>query len=170
MKQIAPETVARLEKLYEAQWFPSPVRADIVWVGSRLGAFTSVGPPPHATISSGDMSGGGWAEVETVFHEFSHVLILPIQARIARSLGDRIREHGVLWHVVQFYLTGAAVQEVLKGRGIDHEPYMYATGLFDRAWGRYRRPVETNWEPYLQGKVNLDDAIAGTLKMLDAAR
>jgi hypothetical protein len=45
---------------------------------------------------------------------------------------------------------------------------MYSTGLFDRAWGRYRKPVESNWEPYVNGKVTLDEAIAGTVKMLGA--
>jgi hypothetical protein len=138
-----------------------------VWVGSREGAYTTIGPPPHATISIEDRE---WAAVEIVFHEFSHILVLPLQRQIAKAFGERIRDHGVLWHVVQFYLTGAAVQDVLASKGTSYTPYLYATGLFDRAWGRYRKAVETNWGPYVRGTISLEEAIAGTLKTLDSAK
>jgi len=167
MNAIAPGTIDKLEKLYGVKWFSSPVRADVVWVGNRQGAYTTDGPPAHATISSGDTSNVDWTAIEIVFHEFSHVLILPIQNALARALGDRIREHSVLWHVVQFYLTGVAVQQVLKVRGIDYTPYLYSSGLFDRAWGRYRRAVEENWAPYVQGRTTLDEAISRTVEMLN---
>jgi hypothetical protein len=61
-------------------------------------------------------------------------LILPTEKMLANTLGDHLREHGVLWHVIQFYVTGAAMRQVLPARGIDYTPYMYSTGLFDRAW------------------------------------
>ena len=163
MKIIAPETIGKLEKFYGSQWFSSPVRADVVWVGNRQGAYTTTGPP-HATISNG-AGNTGWAAGEIVFHEYSHILVEPIQQAVNRELGERARRHGVLWHVIQFYLTGAAVQQVPKARGIDYTPYLYS-GLFDRAWPQYRKPIEANWEPYVEGKITLDDAIAGTLKVL----
>jgi hypothetical protein len=155
---------SRLEKLYGVPWFSSPVRVDVVWVGTRQGAYTT-DDPPHATISSGD-SDTGWSAAEIVFHEFSHVLVHPIQETLSRALGARGREHGQLWHVVQFYLTGTAVQEVLRARGITYEPYMYSTGLVDRAWGRYRKPVEDNWRPYVDGKTTLQQAVDGTIAAL----
>jgi hypothetical protein len=129
------------------------------------GAYTTIGPPPHAVIS---IETNDWAAVEIVFHEFSHVLVLPLEQRLARALGDRLRDHRVLWHAVQFYLTSAAVQEVLKARGIAYTPF--STDLFNRAWPQYRKPVETNWAPYVHGTIGLDDAIAGTLKMLERVR
>jgi hypothetical protein len=163
LQQVARDVIPRLEALYGVKWFPSPVRADIVWVGNREGAYTTNGPPPHATIAIGE---GEWSAVEIVFHEFSHVLILPIEQRLAHALADRLRDHRVLWHVVQFYLTGAAVQEVLKARGISYTPL--STAMFDRAWPRYRQAIEANWPRYVRGEIGLDDAIAGTVKMLDA--
>jgi hypothetical protein len=72
----------------------------------------------------------------------------------------------VLWHVVQFYLTGAAVQQALAAKGIKYTIYLDSSGLFDRAWSQYRKPVETNWEPFVQGKVSRDEAISGMVKML----
>jgi hypothetical protein len=167
MREVAPDVIVRLEKLYAEKWPTVPVRVDIVWVGNRQGAYTTV-DPPHVTISSGDPENGGWTGIETAFHEVSHVLVLPLQSRLTRALGDRAGDHRVLWHVIQFYVTGAAVRQVLKARGIDYVPYMYSTGLFDRAWGRYRALVERNWQPYVDGKVSLDVAIAETVKMLDA--
>jgi len=167
LKTVAPDTIALLETLYGVKWFTSSVRADVVWVGNREGAYTTNGPPPHATISSGDPSNTGWTSVEIVFHEFSHVLIVPIEQALATALGGRIRDHRVLWHVVQFYLTGAAVQHVLRSRGIAYTPYLYSSGLFDRAWPTYRKPVETAWQPYVERKTSLDEAIANTVKLLE---
>jgi hypothetical protein len=162
MQSIAPATIAKLEKLYGAKWFSSPVRADVVWVGNRQGAYASLNPT-HATVSIKET---GWTSVEMVFHEFSHVLVLPLQKRLTAALGDRVRTHGILWHVIQFYVTGAVVQDVLKGTGMSYTPYLYSTGLFDRAWGQYREPVETNWAPYVAGTITLDEAIAATVKAL----
>lgn len=161
-KGIAPDVVKRLEQLYGVPWFTSPVRVDVVWVGNRQGAYTT-NEPTHVVISSGDPENAAWTAVETVFHEVSHTLVLPIQDRLARALGERSKAHGVLWHVVQFYVTGSVVKEALKKRGIDYVPYMYSTGLVDRAWSQYRKPVEENWAPYVEGEVSLDEAIARTV-------
>jgi hypothetical protein len=164
LRSVASEVIGRLEKLYGVPWFTTPVRIDIVWVANRQGAYATDGPPPHVTISSGDAGYAGWSAVESVFHEVSHVLILPTQEALERALGPRAREHRDLWHVVQFYVTGAAVQRVLAARGIQYEPLLYSRGIFDRAWSRYRTAIETNWKPYVDGAVTRDQAITGTVK------
>ncbi len=166
LRSVGRDVIARLEKLYGVPWFTTPVRIDIVWVGNRQGAYATDGPPPHVTISSGDAGYAGWSAVESVFHEVSHVLILPIQDALERALGPRARDHRDLWHVVQFYVTGAAVQRVLAGRGIQYEPLLYSRGIFDRAWSRYRAAIETNWKPYVDGSITRDEAIAVTVKAL----
>jgi hypothetical protein len=166
VKMVGPDLISRLEKFYGVGWFPEPVRVDVVWVGNRQGAYTTDGPPPHVTISSGDPDNSGWTGLEIVFHEVSHVLVLPLQNELETALGPQARTHEVLWHVIQFYVTGSAVQQTLKARSIDYVPYMYSTGLFDRAWSRYRAAVEANWGPYVQGTVTRAEAIAGTVRDL----
>lgn len=162
VRTIGPEVIARLTKLYTMPWFTAPVRVDVVWVGNRQGAYATEGPT-HATIASQAPNHTGWTSVEIVFHEISHTLIAPIEKQLAAALGDRLREHGVLWHVVQFYITGEAVRGVLGARGIQYEPYLYSSGLFERAWPAYRRPVEEHWRPYVDGRTTIEAAVRGTV-------
>jgi hypothetical protein len=165
VRTIAPTVIPRLEKLYDAKWFSSPVRVDIVWVGNRQGGYTSI-EPTHVVIASGDSDLVGWTSVEVVFHEVSHALVDTLAGEINRALGDRRRQYGILWHVVQFYVTGSVMEEALRGRGIEYSQYLYSTGLFDRAWPQYRKPVEDNWRPYVEGKVSRDKAIKSTIAAL----
>lgn len=84
---------------------------------------------------------------------------LPTERALADAFGVQWKEHGVLWHVIQFYQTGAALKRILRERDIDYTPYMYSTGLFDRAWSQYRKPVEDHWAPYVRGEITRVQAI-----------
>ena len=165
MKTAAPGMIKEIERLYGVPWFTSPVRVDAVWVGNRQGGYTTVNPA-HAVISTSDPEHKEWASVEIVFHELSHQTVLPLQEEINKALGADAKQHRDLWHVVQFYLTGAAVQRTLKARGIEYTPYLYSTGLFDRAWGQYRPAVEQVWSQYVEGKITRAEAIGRTVRAL----
>src|SRR5262249_28193729 len=101
----------------------------------------------------------GWMAAEVLFHECSHALVASLIkafAAEARAQGKNTRD---LWHVALFYLTGEVVRQELAARGIAYEPYLYKTGLFDRAWPQFKAPIETYWKPYVNGEVSRDDAI-----------
>ncbi len=166
VKAIAPEVIPRLEKTYDAKWFSAPVRADAVWVGHWGQAYTSVNPP-HSVLSSTDPVDQDWSAAEIVFHEFSHVLIFKLRGKLTTALGDSVRQHGDLWHATQFYLTGEVVRNVLAARKIDYTPLVYSLGLFDRVWSAYRKPIEDAWEPYIQGRYSMDEAIAKSVEGVD---
>jgi hypothetical protein len=169
LTEVAPDVIPRLERMYGLRWFRETVRVDAVWVGISQGAYTTL-KPTHATIATGDASNGGWNAVEIVFHELSHALVLPLQDALNQALaglGDGGRRHRVLWHVVQFYLTGTAVQQALAARGIAYTPYL-EQGLFDRAWPQYRPVIAAQWAPYARGTTTRDEAVAGTVRMLGA--
>ncbi len=44
----------------------------------------------------------------------THELIPPTERLLAEALGDRLGEYGALWHVVQFYMTGEALKQLLR--------------------------------------------------------
>ena len=44
-------------------------------------------------------------------------------------------------------------------RIIDYQPYLYKTGLFDRAWPQFRTPIETHWKAYVNGQMSREDAM-----------
>jgi hypothetical protein len=161
LRTIAPDIVPALERLYARPWFTAPIRIDIVGVGGR--AYTTLNPVTHATVSTAEGPLTGWTSVDMVLHEVSHELILGTEELLATALGDGVKEHGGLWHVVQFYVTGTALQEVLRKRGIEYEPYLYSTGLFDRAWSKYRKPIEEHWAPFVRGAGTREQAIQRTV-------
>lgn len=168
IRQVAPEVIAKLERFYGVKWFDSPVRIDAVWIGNRQGAYTTT-EPVHAVIASGVPDHKGWNSVEIVFHEISHKLIYPLEADLAKALGDGIKQHRDLWHVVQFYLTGAAVQQTLRARKIEYTPYLYQ-GLIDRAWPQYRDVADKVWRLYADGVIDRDEAIRRSVALVSSAK
>jgi len=162
LRTIEQEIVSAQTRLYGRPWFTGPVRVDIVAIGR---AYTSLFPT-HATVSPNEGPLTGWTSVEIVLHEVSHELILPIQKELASAFGERWKDHGVLWHVVQFYMTGLALEQILAARGIEYRKYLESEGLFDRAWPQYRKPLEDSWGPYVRGEITRAQAIERTLAAL----
>jgi hypothetical protein len=158
LRSLLPDIVREHERLYGRRWFESPVRVDVVWIGR---SYTSL--PPHATVDASEAALREWTRVEIVLHEVSHALILPIQRLLDEALGDRRDKHPALWHVIQFYLSGTALQRQLRSRGIEYTPYLYSTGLFDRAWSQYRKPIEEIWATYVRGEITRAQAIERTV-------
>ena len=167
LADVAPTAVPRLEALYGENWH-SPVAVDAVWVGRYEGAYTVL-DPDHTTVSTTAAALTGWAAAEILLHEASHLLVGGLAAELAAALGGRSGEHAVLWHTILFFLTGTVTVDVLAERGVGYVPYLDATGLFDRAWPHYRRPVQTAWMPYVRGECTRSHAIAETVRMLGEA-
>ena len=165
---LSPAIPDRLAKLYGTPWFTQPVRVDVVRVTSREGAFTSIDPPPaYITIASGNPNMTGWLAAEVLFHEASHALALPlVQAFGAEQKAQGKLPARDLWHVALFYLTGEVVRQALEARNIAYEPYLYKTGLFDRAWPQYKSAVETHWKPYVDGRISRNEAIRNVVSAI----
>jgi hypothetical protein len=159
VRAIAPDVIPRLEKVYATMWFTAPVRADVVWVGSWAGAYTTINPS-HVTLSSTDPSDQEWSGAEFVFHELSHLLSRTLWNKLETGLGAAEPKNSDLWHAVLFFVTGTVVHDVLATRAIDYTPAVYALGLFERVWSRYQRAIEDAWTPYVAGQRSMDDAIA----------
>ena len=152
---VAPQIVGRLTSLYREKWFDSPVRVDVVYAGKSQGAYTSVNPRVHIIVASADASYAGWAGTEMLFHESSHGLIENVQGAVDRAMKSAGKPPGDLWHVVLFYVAGEVTRQALAERGIQYQPYLYATGLFTRAWPAYRDPIERTVRPFVDGKTSI---------------
>jgi hypothetical protein len=157
---VSPGVPDRLARLYGTPWFTDRVRVDVVRVASREGAFTSIDPPPaHITIASSSPVITGWMAAEVLFHEASHALAQPLMQAFAAESKAQGKNTRDLWHVALFYMTGEVVRQALAARGVTHEPYIYKTGLFARAWPQFKAPIETHWKAYVDGQMSRDDAI-----------
>ncbi|HEX5048799.1 MAG TPA: hypothetical protein VFX89_16925 [Gammaproteobacteria bacterium] len=162
---------ARLSKLYAATW-TRPIPVDVVgYVG--VASADSVVDPEHIAVSSVDPGNGGDSALEVVFHEASHTLFGVGRGRLWNALQRAGTASGVtqpqdFWHALLFFTTGRAVQERLEEQGVkDYEPSVYREELFTRAWPKFRAPLEREWQPYVDGRVPMDQAARRVLDALE---
>jgi hypothetical protein len=157
--KYAPAIIPRLTALYGVPWFSGPVRVDVVRVSKSQGAYTSLNPT-HIVVASADRSYEQWSSVEMLFHESSHGLIQKVSAAVNGAVAASNKRANDLWHVVLFYTAGEVTRQELAKDGVTYAPYLYATGLFDRAWPGFRAPVEQHVQAYIDGKTTLDQMAA----------
>lgn len=172
VRQHGAPLAKQLAAIYGAAWPPSRLRVDVSYSANWAGAYTTL-DPVHTTISSSMEANQGPAALEILFHEASHALAGEVREAIARE--SRARNRPIprdLWHAVLFYTTGEIVRRVLSstefaaGHGPkDYTPYAYRYGLYARGWQNYQRVLERHWQPYLDGHLEFDRAIA---RMVDA--
>jgi hypothetical protein len=163
---VAAPIIARLTALYRVPWFTTPVRVDIVRVGKSQGAYTSINPRPHVVVASGDSSYDGWSGTEMLFHETCHALTFEMRRAVDGAAKAANKQPRDLWHVVLFYVAGEVTRQQLAKISVDYRPYLYATGLFDRAWPSFRDPVERHVRAFVDGQITLDQMAAELAKAL----
>jgi hypothetical protein len=154
---------ARLSELY-GQELGRPFPVDVVSYGSFTGA-DSVTAPDHLLVSSVRPSLSGYAALEIMFHEASHTVFGPrLDGTLWTELDAAAKADGAplpvdFWHAMLFYTTGGAVKSRLAERGIAYEQYLYTEGLFERSWDGFRGPLERLWQPYVDGRVSMAEAL-----------
>lgn len=159
-RTIAARVLPRLTAFYREPWYSTPVRVDIVNVGAARGGYTWTRPRVHTVIDGADATYQGWLGVEMLLHEASHGLVDTLTAsaeKHAKAAGKK--DAGLLWHAAQFYVVGELIRSTLSTDGIIFTSYLYSTGLFDRAWKRYRPGVESALSAFLDGRMAVDEAI-----------
>jgi len=165
LREVGPRPAQRQARLLESEWLAVPVRAEITFFGR---AYTTLRREVTlTTMAAAAPNYAGWAGAEMMFHEMSHALTEPLEERIRReamALGKRAP--GDLWHVCMFYMTGEVWRSELAARGVQYDPYLYATGLFDRAWKSLRAPIETHLKPYVDGRVDAREAFRGLIEAI----
>src|SRR6266478_5523884 len=182
----------RLADIYQARWPTERIRVDVSAVANNTGAYTTL-DPLRVTIASTDARNQGSAALEVLFHEASHGIAMPVELAIARECRQRDKPiPRDLWHALIFYTTGEVIKPLMDteealddrtspsgsggstaspgGRGSsgdrDYTPYAKREGLYQRGWENYLQILTRYWEPYLEGRVTFDDAIAHMVSAL----
>jgi hypothetical protein len=155
----------RLAEIYQTHWPKERIRVDVSAYANYAGAYTTL-DPLRVIISSTDPRNQGSSALEVLFHEASNGIAEPVQLAINREC--RQRDKAIprdLWHALVFYTTGEVIKPVVRGadgaaNGGEYTPYAVRERLYERGWDDYLKLLEQFWEPYLQGRVTFDDAIA----------
>lgn len=183
----------RLAEIYQTQWPNEKIRVDVSAVANAAGAYTTL-DPLRVTIASTDARNQDAAALEVLFHEASHGIATPVEQAIARECRQRDKPiPRDLWHALIFYTTGEVIKPVMdaeadpandrmplsesggsnasqSGRHSsedgDYTPYAKREGLYQRGWENYLQILTRYWQPYLEGRVTFDDAIAHMVSAL----
>ena len=145
----------QLAAVYQTEWPKEPIRTDVSGYASWAGAYTST-HPTHITISSADPSYKGSASLEMLFHEASHAINRKVDEALSAELKaeNKLFQRRSFGHAVLFYTTGELVRRLLDG----YVPYAIKNGLYDRGWQGALPVLEKDWNPYLDGKMDLQTA------------
>lgn len=164
----------RLADIYQTQWPKDKIRVEVCAFANDAGAYTTL-DPLRVTISSTDPRNQGPQALEVLFHEASHDIAEPVDAAIRRECKQRDKPiPRDLWHALIIYTTGEVLRPLhldsatdMPGGGSPTQkaksnevPYALRDVLTQRGWEQYHLLLELYWQPYLDGKVNFDDAIA----------
>ena len=167
----------RLADIYQARWPREKIRVDVCAYANAAGAYTTL-DPLRVTIASTDPRNQGTEALEVLFHEASHGIATPVEAAISRECKQRDKPiPRNLWHALIIYTTGEVLRPVFrdspaaKTAASDAQtpppptnpnivPYALKDILTQRGWEQYHLLLSLYWQPYLDGKVSFDDAIA----------
>lgn len=169
VEKHGPALSRDLAAAYKTEWPSSPVRVDVSIAANWSGGYTTI-RPTHITISSGDVHNQGYSGLEILFHEASHGLVGRVFTGIAAA-AKKLNKPAPpgLWHAVLFFTTGEIVRRELAKAGVPgYTPYAYAHGLYDGGFREYRKALEEEWKPYLDGKLDFDTALSKTVAAVGA--
>ena len=167
----------RLADIYQTRWPRDKIRVDVCAYANSVGAYTTL-DPLRVTIASLDPRNQGAGALEVLFHESSHGIAIPVEDAISRECKQRDKPiPRNLWHALIIYTTGEVLRPIFKdappekgaGDGLPQvaqqgKPNSVPNALQDiltqRGWEQYHFLLSLYWQPYLDGKVSFDDAIA----------
>lgn len=165
----------RLADIYQSTWPKAKIRVEVCAFAGAAGAYTTL-DPLRVTISSTEPRNQAPDSLEVLFHEASHGIAIPVENAIARECRQRDKPiPRDLWHALVYYTTSEVLRPVMKDAPADSQPGDIITPrqakmsrmppdlrekFTQRGWEEYIRVLNFYWQPYLDGKVNFEDAIA----------
>jgi len=163
VEKFGPKIVPQLVAAFQHPWPAAPLLVEIVAYANFGGAYMTEDPPLIA-MSSLDEEQQGDDALEELFHECSHLMMGTVDAGLAKrakALGKELSRE--VSHAILFYTVG----EVLRRTLPEHVPYAVHYGLWQRgALGKCYGLLKLYWQPYLEGKSSMDEALDGIVKGL----
>jgi hypothetical protein len=167
------QLAAELADAYQAAWPSEVIDVDVLAYANWAGAYTST-DPPHIRLSSSLEENSDWWALETVFHEASHTMVGGRRGAVAAAIRGAAEEAGVqrprwLWHAIIFYTTGELVRRALQeDTAVFFVPYAIRQQLWFRDEERRAEfdALQEHWQPYLDGEIGFESAIAALVKEL----
>ena len=167
----------RLADIFQTQWPNEKIRVDVSAAANTAGAYTTL-DPLRVTIASTDGRNQGTAALEVLFHEASHGIAIPVEEAIERECRQRDKPiPRDLWHALIFYTTAEVIKPMMDSEGASQDG-MHSSGdgdytsnakrenLYNRGWESYLPILTRYWQPYLEGQVTFDNAIAHMVSAL----
>jgi hypothetical protein len=164
----------RLAEIYQSKWPKEKIRVEVCAFANSAGAYTTL-DPLHVTISSTDPRNQGVGALDVLFHESSHGIAVPVQEAIARECRQRDKPiPRNLWHALIFYTTSEVLRPILQEASENAASATSSTPkpklaplpgelrdiLTQRGWEDYLHVLTIYWQPYLEGRVTFEDAVA----------
>jgi hypothetical protein len=164
----------RLADIYQTRWPKEKIRVDVCAYANSAGGYTTL-DPLRVTIASSDPRNQGPEALEVLFHEASHGIAVPVEDAISRECKQRDKPiPRDLWHALIIYTTGEVLRPIFKDPTMEKGagdapplalkpnlvPYALEDVLSQRGWEQYHLLLVLYWQPYLDGRVNFEDAIA----------
>ena len=166
-----PMLASAAEELAEAHFkvygvpFPKDILIDVSPLAWEFGAYTvGEGQLAYTVMTSTEPGYQGFAALEMLMHEPSHVIVGATSGAIGGDLAHISSELGIkpysyLWHAILFYTSGELTRRALAKRGVNnYQPSIL--GMYEHGgYGDLRKSLEKNWQAYLDGKVSREAAI-----------
>lgn len=155
VEQYGPRIADQLAAKFHHPWPTLPLRVEAVAYANPQGAYTTDDPPLIA-MSSLNEQHAGVDGLEQLFHECSHLMMGTVDAALAsraRALGKELSRD--VSHAILFYTVADTMRALIP----DHIPYPDHYGVWNRGLSHYRDLLKSYWQPYLDGKVTMEEAI-----------
>lgn len=148
-------------------WPTDPIPIDVTLYAGAYGAYTTL-QPIHVTVSSIDPRNQGPLALEVVFRESSHAIAEPIAQAIVHQCHEQTKAiPRELWHALAFYTTARIFKRAFAGQpapgasGLGSASFVASERAYAaaRGWQNYEVLLDLYWQPYLDGRIDMDTAI-----------
>ena len=160
VQDLGPKLASAMTRDLHQEWPAAPIHVDVCHYVVALGyAFTTLSPA-HITLSSSSPTNQDLSGFELLFHEASHTFAATTMNALSAEGRTQHKDVGDLWHSLLFYTSGVELRRVLPApEQASFTPYADRYGVYRGNWRTYRRVLESDWQPYLDRKIDFTDAI-----------